>query len=73
MASKWLWFIFQLPEMSGLTHCGASLRSRACEAGEVAELEQLERGTATGGDVVDLVVEAELGERRGASRRHRRP
>ena len=59
VASKWLRFIFQLPEMSGL-RSGIRGSSEGLQAGEVAVLEQLERGTATGGDVIDLVGDAEL-------------
>ena len=65
IASKWLRFIFQLPEMSGRRVMAFGLPSRrACQPGEIAVLEELEGGAAAGGDVVDLVVEPELGERR---------
>src|SRR3954468_2424409 len=70
MASKWLWCIFQLPLMSGFLGLVASPgigRSSECgQAGEVAVLDELEAGAAAGGHVVDVVVEAELGERAGA-------
>src|SRR5215207_9717944 len=83
IASKWLWFIFQFPEMSGRRPDGTAERmgSAMCvrslpqsvEAGEVAELQQLERRAATGADVVDLVVEPELRECcRGISPAHDR-
>src|SRR5687768_11084766 len=51
--------------MSGLRSGTVSLSERG-QAGEVALLEELERRATAGGHVVDLVVEAELGERRGA-------
>src|SRR3954468_19290974 len=71
MASKWLWCIFQLPLMSGFLGLVASPgigRSSECgQAGEVAVLDELEAGAAAGGHVVDLVVEAGLGQRAGAA------
>ena len=61
VASKWLRFIFQLPLMSGFGGAsGIGCSSQGLEAGQVAELEQLERGTTTGRDVVDVVLQAEL-------------
>src|SRR4051794_14466373 len=69
MASRWLWCIFQLPLMSGLRGSGlAGIRrlSKGLQAGKVALLEVLEGGAPTGGDVVDVVVETELGEGGGA-------
>src|SRR5438093_897749 len=65
MASKWLWCIFQLPEISGLRPGIRGLPQRG-EPGEVALLDELQRGAAAGGHVVDLVVEAELLEGAGA-------
>src|SRR4051794_31259681 len=64
VASKWLRFIFQLPEMSGL-RSGIRCSSEGLQAGEVAVLEQLERRTPAGGDVIDAVGDAELVGRRG--------
>src|SRR5687767_9967104 len=69
MASKWLWCIFQLPLMSGFRVwllVGIGCLPQGLEAGEVALLDELEAGAAAGGDVVDVVVEAELGEGAGA-------
>src|SRR5262245_34475659 len=65
IASKWLRCIFQLPEMSGRRDSAIALRTlpKGGEAGEVAELEQLEGRAAARGDVVDVVDEAELRQR----------
>ena len=55
-----------MPLTSGLrrvSHCAGF--AERLQARQVAELEQFERRAATGGDVVDVVVEPELGERRG--------
>src|SRR3954451_8523012 len=60
MASKWLRFIFQLPEINGLRIWRPAQR---LEPRKVTELEQFERRPASRRDVVDLVIQAELGER----------
>src|SRR5688572_13298321 len=74
IASKWLWFIFQLPEMIGRRAGRSDARgsamcvrclSESLEPGQIAQLEQFERRAAASRDVVDLVVEAELCQRRG--------
>src|SRR6478735_9040352 len=63
IASKWLRFIFQLPEMIGLRlSLGIGCLAQGCQSGEVAELEQFETGATTGRHVVDVVVETELGQ-----------
>ncbi len=70
MASKWLWCIFQLPLISGLRPppAGRSISPipppfrrlpKGHQAGEVALFQQLQRRPATGGEVVDLVGQAE--------------
>src|SRR5690606_7411997 len=51
--------------MSGRRASGIRSSSQRVETGEVALLEQLEGRSPTGGDVVDLAREAELGDRRG--------
>src|SRR5688572_28831691 len=63
IASKWLRCIFQLPEISGRRRSGTAL-PQGLQAGQVAELEQFKRSSSAGGDVVHLIVERELGERR---------
>src|SRR3954471_2037040 len=75
IASKWLLCIFQLAEMIGRrpspwvcssgSFRGIRCSSQCGQAGEVAELEELQRGAAAGRDVVDLVVQPELRERGG--------
>ena len=67
IASKWLWCIFQLPEISGRRvgqPSDVAAFAQCREARQVAELQQLQRRAATGRHVVDVVVEAELGQRR---------
>src|SRR4051812_46875536 len=67
MASRWVWCIFQFPEMRGfLSTTGVGCLSQGLDAREVALLDVLERGAAAGGHVVDLPVEAELLEGRCA-------
>src|SRR5436190_1379438 len=61
MASKWLWCIFQLPEISGLRPGIRGLPQRG-QAGQVALLDELQRGPTAGGHMVDLVVGAEGGD-----------
>ncbi len=61
-----------------VSHSSCSLRiggtrRRASRPGQVALLEQLERGAAAGGDVVDAVGQAELRRPRPRCRRRRRP
>src|SRR3954468_17978482 len=63
MASKWLRFIFQLPEINGLR---IGCPAQSLEAREIPVLEQFEGSPSTGRHVVDLVVEPELGEGCGA-------
>src|SRR3954453_6767729 len=60
MASKGLRFIFQLPEINGLRIWCPAQRH---EPRKVAVLEQFEGRSASRRHVVDLVVQAELGER----------
>src|SRR5829696_4726828 len=70
MASRCVRFIFQLPAMSGRRAgavTGASLSvGQDTEPGQLAALEELERGTAAGADVpVGGLVEAQLPDRGG--------
>src|ERR1700678_245229 len=60
MASRWVWFIFQLPLMSGLRSTTAR-RSlpQGNQPGEVPLLDELEGGAPAGREMVDLVVQAE--------------
>src|ERR1700730_12958095 len=60
MASRWVWYIFQFPEISGLRAASAmaALPQRP-EPGQIAVLEVLEGGAATGRHVVDLVTQPE--------------
>src|SRR3954447_16705647 len=66
IASKWLWCIFQLPEMSGFLLGGIRRLPQSFEARQVALLEQLERRAAARRHVVDLAIELELLGRRRA-------
>src|ERR671911_1480408 len=64
MASKWLRFIFQFPDMSDVrVSVGIRRLTQSSQPGKVAELEQFEAGASTGGHMVDVVVELELCER----------
>src|SRR5688500_11635557 len=54
IASKWLWCIFQLPEISGLRIRGSSQR---LQAGQVPLLQQFQRRTTAGRHVVDPVFQ----------------
>src|SRR5689334_7964901 len=45
---------------------GVGCAAQGLEAGQVAQLEQLQRGTATGRDVIDLAGQTELLDRRRA-------
>src|SRR4029453_2571214 len=62
--SRWFLCIFQLPAISGrrATASPPSGGGGGGAAGKRLALEQLEAGPATGGQVVDLVGQAELGQ-----------
>src|SRR3954467_4326491 len=67
IATKWSWCIFQLAAMIGLrsvmgSFLGGPRRGRAqgLQAGQVPLLDELERRTAAGAHVVDLVGQTEL-------------
>ena len=60
--------IFQLPAISGVRAPSSTpppRHSSACDARQRAALDQLERRAAAGREVVDRVLQAEVGERRG--------
>ena len=68
-ASAIVLYIFQLPAMNGVRlHATKNLH-----AGQGLALDKLERRAAAGGQVGHLVLQPELRDRRGASRRLRQP
>src|SRR5580658_163754 len=68
MASRWVWFIFQLPLISGLRSTATARRRlpQSDKPREVSLLYELEGGASAGREVVDLVVQAEQLEGAGA-------
>src|SRR5215203_1831547 len=68
-ASRWLRFIFQLPAISGVRAMGLTTSVTVFERiqpGQLLALEELEAGTAAGGDVAErALVEPELADRGG--------
>src|SRR4051812_25550836 len=66
MASRWVWCIFQLPLMSGFLASGIGRLSQGLDSGEITLLDVFQRCAPTGGNVIDLAVETELLQGRGA-------
>src|SRR5579859_5050427 len=65
MASRWVWCIFQLPEISGLRASAMPAVPEGLEPRQVTLLEVLERRPPAGREVVDPVSQAEGGQGAG--------